>query len=323
MDDTASATRGSSADCVFNVVWTGAVFAYLKYFVCSLIRHSDARFRFVANGCTPESIDEMERFADLHSDAIVEVLDVSSEMVAHGVALDEVLRIRDDGELFCLVDADIRASAPFLDLFTSELASCAAVTSGREVWNDDNVVPAGALGVGGRHFFDGDGFVFGSPHLALYRRAALDETTARWKVGFGSAGPDLSSEAASAVESLGHPYRVYDTGKLVNILLQFDGERVEHVEHPDLMHIGGMSHFLAPPAYVVREPGGEPEPDWVRYHGMNDRYEVARFTATVLREMVDGNEPPAVPTGLSPSLEGRLRPVRDAIIDLVATHRAC
>jgi hypothetical protein len=42
-----------------------------------------------------------------------------------------------------------------------------AVTSGKEVWSDDNLVPPGHKGVAGEHFFGQDGFVFGSPHLAI------------------------------------------------------------------------------------------------------------------------------------------------------------
>ena len=53
------------------------------------------------------------------------------------------------------------------------LADHAAVTSGREVWSSTNVLPEGHPGVPGEVFFDRSGFTFGSPHLALYRRAEL------------------------------------------------------------------------------------------------------------------------------------------------------
>ena len=305
-------------DVVFNVVWTGAVFEHLRHFVCSLMRHSaGVRFRFVANGCTPGSKDEMRRFAEEHADTVVEVLDVSPDaMVAHGVALDSTYRCRDDGPLFCLVDADIYARAPFVSSFVAALDDHAAVTSGREVWNDDNVVPPGHGGVGGRHFFDENGFVFGSPHLALYRRDALDEAIARWGVGFGSAGPDVPEHTASALRDLGFDYLVYDTGKLVNICLQLDGHRVLHFEHPDLLHIGGLSHYLASPAYLPAAPGSEPEPDWVRYEGMAPRHEVARFTAGLLRALVAGRSNP-IPEGLPPEMDAKLRLVHAALTEML------
>jgi hypothetical protein len=31
------------SDFVFNIVWTGSIFPYLRYFVGSQLRHSDAR----------------------------------------------------------------------------------------------------------------------------------------------------------------------------------------------------------------------------------------------------------------------------------------
>jgi hypothetical protein len=306
----------------FNVVWTGAVFTYLKYFVCSQIHHSGARFRFVANDCTPGSIEEMERFAEDHPDRVVEVVDVSPDrMVGHGQALDAVVRMRDDGEHFCLIDPDIKASGPFVDRFLAMLDSCAGVTSGQEVWNDDNVVPEGHLGVGGRHFFDRDGFVFGSPHLGFYRRGPLVETMDRWDVGFGSAGPELSPEATRAMAELGHEYRMYDTGKIINILLQADGHRIRHVEHPCLTHIGGMSHYLAPSGYV--DVGDERRPEWARHDNMQVRFEVARYTAGLLRSLVHGEEPPAMRPELGPDVEQRLATVETEITDLLESHGTC
>jgi hypothetical protein len=305
---------------VFNVVWTGTTFRYLQYFVSSLLANSGSRFRFVANGCSPESITMMEAFAAERPDRVLDVLEVSSEMVAHGVALDATIRATDDGEFFCLIDPDIKANRPFVAHFSALLADHDAVTSGREVWTDDNVVPEGHRGVGGRHFYDREGFVFGSPHLALYRRAALDDTMARWGVGFGSAGPDLSDQAKAALAAFGHDYAMYDTGKIVNILLQADGHRLVHSEHPDLIHIGGMSHYLSPPSWVQHE--GEVEPDWVKYPGMTSRFEVARFTARMLRALSDGQAAPDLPGGLEPDMEARLSLVRTEMIDLLERHGA-
>src|SRR5690606_22166711 len=100
------------------------------------------------------------------------------------------------------------------------------------------------------HFFDEDGFTFGSPHLAMYRRDALDETFRRWGVGFASAGPELEPATRARLAEAGRDYKLFDTGKIVNILLQCDGQRLLHTEHPDLLHVGGMSHYLSPPAHI-------------------------------------------------------------------------
>ena len=49
-------TAAPDEEFVFNIVWTGKVFTYLRYFVASQIAQSEARFRFVVNGCPPEKI---------------------------------------------------------------------------------------------------------------------------------------------------------------------------------------------------------------------------------------------------------------------------
>ena len=235
-------------DLVFNVVWTGTAFTYLRYFVASQIAQSQARFRFVVNGCPPEQVALMEQMARRHPDQVVEVLEVAEEMGAHGVALEAVRTQRDDGELFGLIDPDIKANAPFVPELAALLEGpCVAVSSATEVWSDTNVVPPGHPGVAGEHFFGEDGFVFGGPHLTLYRRDALDETCERWGVHLGSAGPELSEAAQHRLaDLLGRRFIVFDTGKIVNALLQADGGTVVHQDLPQIVHIGGMSHYLAP-----------------------------------------------------------------------------
>ena len=280
---------------VFNIVWTGTVFPYLRLFTDSLIDHSGARFRFVANGCPADQVALLDDAARASGGRIVEVLVVSTDaMLRHGDALDIVRARRDDGEYFCLMDPDILATGPFLPEFHELLVDHEVVTSGTEVWSDDNVVPAGHPGVAGEHFFDRDGYVFGSPHMAVYRAGPLAETTARWGVGFGSGGAGLSDKARSQLAAAEREFLLYDTGKIVNILLQEDGFRLRHHDHPALVHIGGMAHYLSPPAYVEGE-GGEPEPDWSEWRGMEARYAVARYTAGLLRELSAGRPAPPVP----------------------------
>ena len=304
----------------FNVVWTGDVFTYLQHFVSSQLAWSRARFRFVANGCPPDQVAAMEAYRTRHPERVVEVLDVSPEiMVAHGVALDRVRAIRDDGDHFCLIDPDIKANGPWLGEFCSLLADHAAVTSGREVWSSTNVLPEGHPGVPGEVFFDRSGFTFGSPHLALYRRAELDAVTERWGVGIGSAGPELRPEATEALASQGHRFMVYDTGKIVNCLIQHDGHALVHRDLPQLVHIGGLSHYLSPPAYRTTDTG-EIEPDWTVHDVMAARHAVTRFTAQTLRALADGHPPPPVPTGLDPDMAARLDLVHHEITDLMARY---
>lgn len=308
---------------VFNIVWTGDVFDHLQVFTASVLHQSEARFRFVANGCPPAQIAAMERFAALHPGRVVEVLDVSSpRMVPHGAALDTVFEQRDDGELFCFIDPDILAVAPFMPRFAEALDQHDAVTSGKEVWSETNVRPDGHAGVNGEYFYDRDGFVFGSPHLAIYRRGALDDTLGRWGVGFGSGGEhNISAEALRRIEEFGRAYWIYDTGKIVNILLQADGHTLTHAENPDLVHVGGVSHFLAPPMTPegLAPVWGENQPDWGAWDGMADRFAVARFTADVITACFAGRPGPQLPDHVDATIRTRLEELQ-VVLEKVATE---
>jgi hypothetical protein len=311
---------------VFNVVWTGRVFDHLAPFVASQVHHSDARFRFIANACPADQLDAMERFAARFPGRVVEVLEISSQvMLRHGAVLDQVLATRDDGELFSLIDPDIAARGPFLPRFRELLATHDAVTSGKEVWSEHNVRPAEHPGVNGEYFFDQDGFVFGSPHLAFYRADALRGTIDRWGVGFGSSGNDLPEPARARLEEVGRGYWVYDTGKIVNILLQADGHPLGHVEHPALVHIGGVSHLLAPPASAPAAQGKPVkwgEGDWSKEKGMADRFAVAQFAASVIQDLTEGRPCPPVPVEEGSRLWDRLALVRDVLVELHASFGA-
>jgi hypothetical protein len=303
---------------VFNIVWTGSVFPYLRYFVGSQLRHSDARFRFVANGCPPDQVRLMEQFAAVHAQQVIEVFVTSESMERHGTALDVVLQARDDGDYFCFVDPDIIAEAPFLGPFAAALDDgCAGVTSGKGIWTDDVTVPRGHPGIPGECFYSADGYLFGSPHFAMYRAAAVRATMARWDVGFGSGGGrEIPERTRDALAAAGHEYWLYDTGKMVNILLQEDGNRLCHFEHAALLHIGGLSHYLSPPEKGGEVLAADEEPEQ-RWPWPAARLEVARYTASLLRALYEGQPAPEAPSGLESDLAGRLERVRRALITLI------
>ncbi len=303
-----------ASNIVFNVVWTGDTHRHMRHFLDTVIAQSSARFRYILNACDAESIEALTDDARTRSDRIIDVVNVSSsDMVAHGVALDAVYDRDDGSDLFCFIDTDIKARAPFVDDFLALLVDADGVTSGKEVWTDDNVVPDDHPGVGGRHFFRSDGYVYGSPHFAMYKRAALDDTFGRWGVGFGAAGrPNVSDAAWDRIVESGHEYLVYDTGKIVNILLQEDGHRLVHEEHDALLHIGGLAHYMSPPDALHPKTG---EPTWTRWNGMEARSTVARFAADTLKALEIGREAPPVPD-TDPSTAAKLTLVREELIEM-------
>ncbi len=310
------------SDLVFNLVWTGGVYRHLRYFVFSLLDQTECRFRFIANNCTPDAVREMQRFTDA-TERVVEtvVLDVD-RMVPHGTALDPVFDSRDDGDLFCFIDVDIKATRPFLADFLPTTATHDVVTSGVEVWTDVNTLGPEEVGVGGRHFYAHDGFVFGSPHMAIYRKDVVRETFEKWGIRFHAGGkPEMSPAAWERLEEMGHAYMAFDTAKVLNILLQADGHSLVHQEHDALVHIGGLSHYLAPPQFdfATDVTSGEfdGEPLWTTFAGVELRAAVARFTAQTLRDLAAGRTAPPIPDGLDAATVTKIELVRREMATMV------
>src|SRR5699024_8142097 len=149
------------------------------------------------------------------------------------------------------IDPDIKATGPFAGELLELLPGHGAVTSGKEIWNRDSTLPEGHPGVAGEFFFGPDGFVYGSPHLAIYDRAALAAATERWGVSRGAAGPGVSEGAGQAMAAVRHRFLVYHTAKVVNIPLPAHGHPIAHRDLTQLLHIGGLSHYISPSGYVT------------------------------------------------------------------------
>jgi hypothetical protein len=113
---------------------------------------------------------------------------------------------------------------------------------------------------------------------------------------------------------------VYDTGKIVNILVQLDGGTVRHVDPDRPMHIGGMSRFLSPPDAAA---SCEIEtPSWAAYHGMEARLAVTWYTAELPMSLLEATPCPDLPPGIDAATELLLFVIRDEIVDLVYRYRA-
>jgi hypothetical protein len=65
----------------------------------------------------------------------------------------------------------------------------------------------------------------------------------------------------------------------------------------------------------------EEEPDQTNWPWPVTRLEVARFTATVLRNLIAGRGAPEVPEVVDPAIAPRLEMVRDELITLVSTYQ--
>jgi hypothetical protein len=312
------AARPEASDFVFNVVITPGTFRYLSLFTRSLLAHSRVRLRLVANGCPPDEVTEMRDFA-ADVGARVSVLALSDPaMLPHGVALDEIYAATDDGDYFCFVDSDVKATGPFMALFVELLTRADLVTSCSVAWSDDAVLPPDASDLVGRHSIGHDGFVYGSSYLAIYRRARIEQVRRVWPVTFRAYAYDkLAEPVQRRLEEMGRRFRLYDTAKVLNILLQGDGGVLTHAENPALVHVGGISQYLSDPSVLARgaQVASDAPVPWFADSGRGrQRWDFARWAAAVLRNIVDDEPLPELPE--DPILRLRATEVQRELLDL-------
>jgi len=243
---------------VFNIVITPGTIRYLQLFTRSLLAHSAIRVRLVANGCPRAELDVMDALAATANTRVDVVQLPSPAMVPHGQALDEIYAAHDDGEYFCFVDSDVKAKRSFMPPFIAALTSADVVTSCNVAWSDDAVLPLDAPDLVGRHSIGHDGFVYGSSYFAIYRRAVAERVRTGWGVTFRAYAHDnLAGPVQNRLDEIGRNFRLYDTAKVLNLLLQADGGVVTHLENPALMHVGGISQYLSDPGVLGQPPAPE------------------------------------------------------------------
>lgn len=309
------------SDFVFNIVVTPGTFHFLQLFTRSLLAQSEVQIRLVANGCPEDEVKALRDFAGENARRVSVVALSSASMVPHGVALEEIYTLRDDGAYFCFLDSDVKARRPFMEMFLDLLTRADVVTSCNVAWSDDTVLPAGSLDLAGRHAVGADGFVYGASFLAIYNRPAVQRVREQWDVTFRAYAFDqMPVTWQERLVAMGRRFRLYDTAKTLNILLQGEGFTVSHVDNPALLHIGGISQYLSDPSVLGRdsEPGsadGRPLPWFATSGAGRERWDFAQWTAATLRSLVDGGPAPALPD--DEQQRPRATEVRRELLDLV------
>jgi hypothetical protein len=313
-------SESPDANFVFNVVFTPGTFRFLQLFTRSLIAQSDARIRLVANGCPPAEVQLMHNFAGEY-EGRTEMFELSNtKMVPHGVALDEIYAAHDDGSSFCFVDSDVKAKLPFMECFVDALTRVDVVTSCTVAWSSDSILAPGIPDLVGRHAVGHDGFVYGSSYLAIYGRAVVEHVRAAWGVTFRPYSYDtLAPPVQRRLVEMGRQFRLYDTAKVLNILLQGEGFGLSHVDNPALVHIGGISQYLSDPSILGRDPESLATDDasvpWFAASGTGrQRWDFARWAAATLRSIVDGEAAPGLPD--DPAQRLRATEVQRELLDL-------
>ena len=226
----------------FNIIYTPGTVKYLSFFVWSLLKWSDCSFRLVSNGCLPAERRYLQTLCRQDERLAFWSIPTKSSL-PHGQVLN-YLQAMSRSDYFCFMDSDIFATGDFLAGITPNLASHTGVFSGTPIWvkEEEEVMPHAFRHMVGTFNRTDRGVCLGSTYVALYDNHALTELMQSTGIGFEEyRWHEIPEEVQEPLMSLGLDKDLYDTGKVLNLLLLSQGAELLYLDSPALCHIGGTS----------------------------------------------------------------------------------
>lgn len=250
----------------FNIVYTPGTIKHLQVFVFSLLKWLDCSFRLVANGCSAEETRMLHALCRNNPRLEFLALPIRGH-VRHGKALN-YLQALERSDTFCFMDSDIMATGAFLSDLAPYLDQCAGVFSGSPVFctDDERVLTESFPEIIGLCNRTEEGVCLGSTYLAMYDNMVLTRVMQSTGVGFERySWADVPMQCQNWLAEAGFKKTWYDTGKLLNLVLHGQGERLVFIESPSLQHITGMSCFALREIRVWRQRSAWRSPArWIR-----------------------------------------------------------
>ena len=223
----------------FNVIFVPGTVRRLAPFILSLLDSNEhCRFRLVSNACH-ESEDQV--LHDLaKTDRRLSFVRIGHRVpLSHGVALT-LLQHRETSPVFAFMDSDIFATGDFLEELDWSPSQSAARFSCPPVWSNPQLekLPEQFGVLSGTYNRLHDDFCVGSSYFAVYDNEVLTQCIQQTGINFEySRWTQLPWRLRLELRRAGKEMLIYDTGKLLNILLQLklhsklDFHRLNTVEH--------------------------------------------------------------------------------------------
>jgi len=239
-----------------NVLFVPGTVHRLAPFILSILESSPAcSLRLVSNAC---HVDEDRILNDVAcTDQRLSFVRIGTQRpLSHGSALT-MLQKQETSPVFAFMDSDIFATGDFLQELNWSPSRSSALFSCPPVWSNPELeqLPEGFGVLSGVYNQLHDGFCVGSSYFAMYDNNLLTQCMKQTGVSFEySRWTQLSEQLRRELKQAGKQLLIYDTGKLLNILLQLRcGADLGFRRTGTLEHIGGISGcVLKQPRNLVR-----------------------------------------------------------------------
>lgn len=232
----------SSSHLIINIIYVKGTVELLKGFFFTLLKHSDCRFRLVSNGCLPEEELTLAALAE-SSPRITFYSFANQKVLEHHSCLNKLLEM-EETEYFAFFDSDILATGVFLKEMLEKMGDSDGFFSGFPIWHEDYeiVMPRKFKILGGRFLENHNGLILGFSYCAIYRTQSLKNFIEATGIGFERYTWDqIPEKYRSVLINLECRNRFYDTGKVLNILMQQQGYFFTYGRTSSIIHLGGIS----------------------------------------------------------------------------------
>lgn len=227
-----------------NIVYVGGTVDLLLPCLDSILEFTDWPLRLVANGCSRDEREAIDAVRDRVGDRVEVRVESIERVLSHGAVLDRLVDI-EESPYFCFVDSDILATGPtdFWSLVPDDngVSFCSCLP----IWQDraSATIPESFDIIGGEYVSTDRGDELGCTYAATYHTADLRRIMSDWSLSFRAMQwDDVPLRTQKLLERHGQPRLVYDTGKVINLVLALEGRRsVVYRPTPSLLHIGSMS----------------------------------------------------------------------------------
>ncbi len=231
--------------------------AYQSVALISLLLNSTFSFRLVGNSLCEEEALLLEAIANC-SDRLDFINFESDSIIPHGTLLD-LLFHSEEHPLFCFCDSDIFLFEALAKSPAQLIGEHQVFSSAGRVENDAAAVYTGFKG-GATTVSPDLKIPLATSFFCIYKRNDLSAIIDKYKVGFEQYRDikQVPPKAQKKLIDLAIDFTMFDTGKLLSVLLYCHGKKGHYQEVSGLIHIGGMSgrylqHIRVDEAQIVVE----------------------------------------------------------------------
>lgn len=228
----------------FHIIYTPESVKYLTHFIPSLLEYTTYNLCLVSNGCLPKERAILKKISETNK-RLSYYCFPTNQMQIHGKVLTH-LQARCNEKYFCFMDSDIFATDIFPDLqekMKSERLS--GMFTGMPLWvkKSEYIFKSNFKAMLGTFNQIENSVCIGSTYFAVYKNDDLNQIIQHYGICFDEiASISLPYNIQKELNKLGYFQTSFDTGKVINILLNKHNYNLQNIEIPELCHIGGTSY---------------------------------------------------------------------------------